>query len=103
MDRANWEQLFILIMIPISGPAMAAYVSITILTARNRYIRPLVATTTIDLRVLPVALSAMMTQQSQIIPNVAMIGVLITSVPIVVIFVFLQRYFINGLVGRTKE
>ena len=103
MDGANWGQLFVLIVIPISGPAIAAYVSITILTAWNMYIWPLVATTTIDLRVLPVALSAMMTQRAQITPNVAMMGVLITTMPIVVIFVFLQRYFINGLVGSIKE
>ena len=103
MDGANWGQLFVLIVIPISGPAIAAYVSITILTAWNMYIWPLVATTTIDLRVLPVALSAMMTQRAQITPNVAMMGVLITTMPIVVIFVFLQRYFINGLVGGIKE
>lgn len=103
MDGANWGQLFVLIVIPISGPAIAAYVSITILTAWNMYIWPLVATTTIDLRVLPVAISAMMTQRAQITPNVAMMGVLITTLPIVVIFVFLQRYFINGLVGSIKE
>ncbi len=103
MDGANWGQLFVLIVIPISGPAIAAYVSITILTAWNMYIWPLVATTTIDLRVLPVALSAMITQRAQITPNVAMMGVLITTMPIVVIFVFLQRYFINGLVGGIKE
>ena len=103
MDGANWGQLFVLIVIPISGPAIAAYVSITILTAWNMYIWPLVATTTIDLRVLPVALSAMITQRAQITPNVAMMGVLITTMPVVVIFVFLQRYFINGLVGGIKE
>ncbi|MDP8996911.1 MAG: carbohydrate ABC transporter permease [Pseudomonadota bacterium] len=103
MDGANWGQLFVLIVIPISGPAIAAYVSITILTAWNMYIWPLVATTTIDNRVLPVALSAMITQRAQITPNVAMMGVLITTMPIVVIFVFLQRYFINGLVGGIKE
>ena len=45
----------------------------------------------------------MMTQRAQITPNVAMMGVLITTLPIIVIFVFLQRYFINGLVGGIKE
>lgn len=103
IDGANWGQLFVLIVVPISGPAIAAYVSITILTAWNMYIWPLVATTTIDLRVLPVALSAMMTQRAQITPNVAMMGVLITTLPIIVIFVLLQRYFVNGLVGGIKE
>lgn len=103
IDGASWGQLFSLIVVPISGPAIAAYGSITILTAWNMYIWPLVATTTIDLRVLPVALSAMMTQRAQITPNVAMMGVLITTLPIIVIFIVLQRYFVNGLVGGIKE
>jgi multiple sugar transport system permease protein len=103
IDGASWGQLFALIVVPISGPAIAAYVSITILTAWNMYIWPLVATTTIDLRVLPVALSAMMTQRAQITPNIAMMGVLITTLPIIIIFIVLQRYFVNGLVGGIKE
>jgi multiple sugar transport system permease protein len=103
IDGASWGQLFLTIVVPISGPAIAAYVSITVLTAWNMYIWPLVATTTIDLRVLPVALSAMVTQRAQITPNVAMMGVLISTLPIIVIFVLLQRYFVNGLVGGIKE
>ncbi len=103
IDGASWGQLFVLIVIPISGPAIAAYTSITVLTAWNMYIWPLVATTTIDLRVLPVVLSAMMTDRAQVTPNVAMMAVLLTTLPIIVIFVALQRYFVNGLVGGIKE
>ncbi len=103
IDGASWGQLFVLIVIPISGPAIAAYTSITVLTAWNMYIWPLVSTTTIDLRVLPVVLSAMMTDRAQVTPNVAMMAVLLTTLPIIVIFVALQRYFVNGLVGGIKE
>jgi ABC-type glycerol-3-phosphate transport system permease component len=103
IDGANWGQLFLTIVIPISGPAIAAYVSVTVLTAWNMYVWPLVATTTLDLRVLPIALSALVTQRTQITPNVAMMGVLISTLPIIAIFVLLQRYFVNGLVGGIKE
>jgi multiple sugar transport system permease protein len=103
IDGANWGQLFVRIVIPISAPAIAAYVSITVLTAWNMYIWPLVATTTIDLRVLPVALAQMITQRAQITPNVAMMGVLLSTLPILAVFVLLQRYFVNGLVGGIKE
>ena len=103
MDGANWGQIFILIVAPISTPAIAAYTSVTLLTAWNMYIWPLVATTTIDLRVLPIALSALVTQRAQITPNVAMMAVLISTLPIVVVFIALQRYFVNGLVGGLKE
>ena len=67
------------------------------------YIWPLVSTTTIDLRVLPIALAALVTQRAQITPNIAMMAVLISTAPIVVVFIALQRYFVNGLVGGLKE
>jgi ABC-type glycerol-3-phosphate transport system permease component len=103
MDGANWGQLFVTIVIPLSGPAIAAYVSVTVLTAWNMYIWPLVAATSLDLRVLPIALSALVTQRAQITPNIAMMGVLLSTLPIIVIFVFLQRFFVKGLVGALKE
>lgn len=103
IDGADWGQLFLLIVVPLSGPVIAAYVSVTLLTAWNMYIWPLVATTTIDLRVLPIALSALVTQRAQITPNLAMMGVLISTLPIVVVFVLLQRYFVSGLTGGIKE
>jgi ABC-type glycerol-3-phosphate transport system permease component len=103
IDGANWGQIFVLIVLPLSGPVIAAYVSVTILTAWNMYVWPLVSTTTLDLRVLPIALSALVTQRAQITPNVAMMGVLISTLPIIVIFLLLQRYFVNGLVGALKQ
>jgi ABC-type glycerol-3-phosphate transport system permease component len=103
MDGANWGQLFITIVVPLSGPAIAAYVSITILTAWNMYIWPLVASTSLDMRVLPIALSALVTQRAQITPNIAMMGVLISTLPIIIVFVFLQRFFVRGLIGAIKE
>lgn len=103
MDGANWGQTFIRIVVPLSLPAVAAYVSVTFLTAWNMYIWPLVSTTTIDLRVLPIALSALVTQRAQITPNIAMMAVLISTLPVVLVFIALQKYFVNGLVGSLKE
>jgi len=103
MDGANWGQMFAWIVAPMSTPAIAAYSSVTLLTAWNMYIWPLVSTTTIDLRVLPIALAALVTQRAQITPNIAMMAVLISTAPIVLVFIALQRYFVNGLVGGLKE
>lgn len=103
MDGANWGQLFTTVAIPLSGPAIAAYVSVTVLTAWNMYIWPLVSTATLEMRTLPIALAALVAQRAQVTPNIAMMGVLISTLPIIVIFVLLQRYFVNGLVGGVKE
>ena len=103
MDGANLGQIFTRIVVPLSMPAIAAYVSVTLLTAWNMFIWPLVATTDLELRVLPIALSALVTQRSLVTPNLAMMAVLLSTLPIIAIFVPLQRYFVSGLVGAVKE
>lgn len=103
MDGADLGQIFMRIVVPLSRPAIAAYVSVTLLTAWNMFIWPLVATTDVDLRVLPIALAAMVTQRSLITPNIAMMAVLLSTLPIIAIFIPLQRYFVSGLVGAVKE
>ena len=50
-------------------------------------------------RFLPIGSS----QTSQTPPNIAMMAVLLSTLPIIVFFVFCQRYFINGLGGAVKE
>lgn len=103
MDGANLGQIFLQIVVPLSRPAIAAYVSVTLLTAWNMFIWPLVSTTDLNLRVLPIALAAMVTQRSLVTPNVSMMAVLISTLPIIAIFIPLQRYFVSGLVGAVKE
>lgn len=103
MDGATWGDIFMRIVLPLSGPPVASYVAVTTLTAWNLYIWPLVSTTEAEMRVLPLALAAMVAPSSQITLNIAMMAVLITTLPIVVIFVFAQKYFINGLGGALKE
>jgi ABC-type glycerol-3-phosphate transport system permease component len=67
------------------------------------YVWPLITTTRNDMRVLPLSIAALATPSSQVPGNVAMMAVLISTLPIIVIFVFCQRYFINGLGGALKE
>ena len=103
MDGAHWGLIFLKIALPLSKPAIAAYVSVTLLTAWNMFIWPLIATTDLTLRVLPIALSALVTQRSLVTPNLAMMAVLISTLPIIAVFIPLQRYFVSGLVGAIKE
>ncbi|HVX81946.1 MAG: carbohydrate ABC transporter permease [Devosia sp.] len=103
LDGANWGDMFVRIVLPLSGPPIAAYTAVTVLTAWNMYVWPLIATTRNDMRVLPLSIAALATPSSQVPGNVAMMAVLISTLPIIVIFVFCQRYFINGLGGALKE
>lgn len=103
MDGATWGDIFMRIVLPLSGPPIASYVAVTTLSAWNMYIWPLIATTHNDMRVIPLALASMVSPSSQITLNVTMMAVLISTLPVVVIFVLAQKYFINGLGGAIKE
>lgn len=103
MDGAHWGQVFTQIVLPLSGPPIAAYTAVTVLTAWNMYIWPLISTTTKEMRVLPLAIAGLGSQTSQTPPNIAMMAVLLSTLPIIVFFIFCQRYFINGLGGAIKE
>ncbi len=103
IDGANWGDIFVRIVLPLSGPPIASYVAVTVLTAWNLYIWPLIVTTDDDMRVLPVAIAALVSGQSQIPANIAMMAILISTLPIVIIFIVAQKYFINGLGGAIKE
>jgi ABC-type glycerol-3-phosphate transport system permease component len=103
IDGANWGQIFLRIVLPLSGPPIAAYTAVTVLTAWNMYAWPLISTTDRSMRVLPLALAGLGQSFSQTPPNIAMMAVLLSTLPIIVFFIFCQRYFINGLGGAIKE
>ncbi|MBL8594142.1 MAG: carbohydrate ABC transporter permease [Devosia sp.] len=103
IDGANWGQIFLRIVLPLSGPPIAAYTAVTVLTAWNMYAWPLISTTEKDMRVLPLALAGLGQSFSQTPPNIAMMAVLLSTLPIIIFFILCQRYFINGLGGSLKE
>jgi multiple sugar transport system permease protein len=103
LDGAHWGDIFVRIVLPLSGPPIAAYVAVTVLTAWNMYVWPLISTTVNEMRVLPLSIAALATPSSQVPPNISMMAVLLSTLPIIVIFIFCQRYFVNGLGGALKE
>ena len=103
IDGANWGQIFLLVALPLSGPSVAAYVAITTLNAWNMYVWPLVVTSSSEMMVLPLSLASLGSELDTTPPNVGMMAVLITTLPVLAVFVFTQRWFISGLGGAVKE
>lgn len=102
IDGATWGQIFRLVALPLSGPSIAAYVAITTLNAWNMYVWPLVATSSQSMYVLPLSLASLGQELDTTPPNVGMMAVLITTLPVLILFVFTQRWFINGMGGAIK-
>jgi raffinose/stachyose/melibiose transport system permease protein len=102
VDGANFHQTFWRVMLPLSGPMLATVGLFTCITAWNSFFVPLVFTLSKpQLHTLPVGMYAFLGQNSTDWTFLCA-GSVISLLPIVVIFLLLQRYFVNGLAGAVK-
>lgn len=99
VDGASWPRILWSVALPLARPAIAAYAAITFLTAWNLYVWPLVAATRQELRVLPLSLASIGTVDSYVPFNVGLAATLLSTLPVVVVFLLAQRSFVGGLAG----
>jgi multiple sugar transport system permease protein len=96
LDGANPLQVLWYVTLPLSLPALAAFSVITVQAAWNDFLFPLVVTDTPDTRVVTIGISLLQGQRNT--PwNLLMMGSLLATLPMLVLFVALQRYFIEGV------
>jgi len=100
LDGAGWVRILWSIATPLARPAIAAYASITFLNAWNDYIWPLISAPDDAHRVMSVALAPLATGQlSNIPPNMGLAAAVISTVPVLLAFLFAQRWYVQGIVG----
>lgn len=103
LDGAGFFTVFFRVMLPLAGPVTATVVVLTFLATWNAFFLPLVFTfSRPDLRTLSVGMQAFVGQNSIDWPGMAAAGTL-SLVPIVLLFLFLQRYFFDGIAGAVKS
>jgi multiple sugar transport system permease protein len=105
IDGASWWTIFRRLVVPLAKPATAAYLAISVLTAWNMYLWPLVAAEGGSLQVLTQTLALVgTTGQGEITPqNVIFASVVIVTLPMILVFVAVQGAFIRGLTGSGVE
>lgn len=104
IDGASWFRVFFSVTLPLAGPVLATYVSVSFLTAWNMYIWPLVIATEPSLAVINVALAPLAGgQYSQTSPAVGLAGAVIAMVPVLLVFIGFQKYYVKGVVGTGLE
>jgi lactose/L-arabinose transport system permease protein len=96
IDGAGELRIFLQIVWPTLLPSLAALAILLFSSRWNDLFWPLVIARTNDMYTLPVALATLIGQQSQPYGQL-MMGSLIASVPPLVLFVGLQRYFVKGI------
>jgi ABC-type glycerol-3-phosphate transport system permease component len=103
VDGANFHQTFARIMLPLSAPMLATVGLFTAITAWNSFFIPLVFTLgRPELRTLAIGMYAFIGENSTEW-TLLCAGTVITLAPIILLFVLLQRFFVNGLAGAVKQ
>lgn len=103
LDGASFFQVFRSIMLPLAGPVTATVSVLTFLTTWNAFFVPLVFTfSRPDLRTLAVGMLAFRGEHSTDWSGAAAAATL-SLIPVVLLFMFLQRYFLEGIAGAVKS
>lgn len=96
LDGANPWQIFVRVMLPLSGPAASALVIITTLGSWNDLLWPLVIASTEQKMPLSVGLASFSGQYATDYP-MQMAAATMAMAPIFILFLTMQRRFVEGL------
>ncbi|MEV0586450.1 carbohydrate ABC transporter permease [Nonomuraea sp. NPDC050310] len=96
VDGAGEFRIFFTIVLPLCRPAMATLGLITFLGAWNNFLWPAIVAQSEDIYTLPVALNILNGQEGTHY-NLLVAGAMIVVAPILVLFLFLQRFFVQGI------
>ena len=89
-------QIFTRVAIPMARPTMAALAIILFLFSWNNYLWPLLIVTQPDMMTAPVALGSLI-GLTRISWGGIMVGAVLLTLPMLVLFVILQRHFVSGI------
>lgn len=96
IDGATSLRIWWQIILPLSGPALAALAIFVFLGSWNSFLWPLVVTTSMHMRTIPVGLSAFQGQYNTQW-NLLMAGSVIALLPVLVIYMLGQNWFQRGI------
>ncbi|GJQ33658.1 MAG: sugar ABC transporter permease [Ignavibacteriaceae bacterium] len=103
IDGATDFQIYYKIIVPLAAPVMVTLAIFTFMGTWNDFLWPLIVLNDSDMYTLPVALANLMGEHTKD-PELMMAGSVITILPVMLIFLVLQKYYIKGIMmGSVKE
>jgi multiple sugar transport system permease protein len=98
IDGASEPRIFYSILMPLITPALATLGTFTFIGSWNNFLWPLLVASKRDLHTLPLGLNALRTFASEARNlDLLMAGTTLSILPALILFIFLQRYFIRGI------
>lgn len=96
MDGANHFQVFYRVCLPLIKPMIAALGIFTFMQSWNNFLWPLIVVSNQELATLPLGLSLLQGRWATDW-GLMMAGVVISVLPILIVYLFAQKYFIQGM------
>lgn len=102
IDGCNKWQLFIRIIFPISKPAVATLLITDFLSTWNEYLLASVIINDNAKKTIPVGLMTFVGEHGTDYGYLCA-GVLISVIPVIIVYLVFQRYFVEGMAGAVKS
>ena len=102
IDGCSEGKMFLRIALPLMKPGIGALAIFTFIGAWNDYFMQLILVRSTDMQTLPLGIAAL---QAEFLTDYGMLmaGAAIASIPILLIFIFFQKYFTQGItMGAVK-
>ncbi|WP_200886147.1 carbohydrate ABC transporter permease [Heyndrickxia ginsengihumi] len=97
VDGLNEFKIFYKIMLPLCKPALLTLGIFTLMNNWNDLLYPLLLTSKTEMRTLPAGL-ALFTGQHISFYGPVMAGTVISMIPLLLVYIFAQKYFVQGVV-----
>jgi multiple sugar transport system permease protein len=96
LDGANKFQTFFKVIVPLSRPALATLAMLSFLTNWNDFLWPVYVLFSPESQTLPAGLATLQSANS-VRYDILMAGAVVASVPALLLFIFAQRFVIEGV------
>lgn len=102
VDGAGELKIFFSVILPVTRPALAAVAIFQFMSQWNSLLWPLITLNSKDMFTLPVALSSLI-GMARIDYGELMLGTTLSTIPIMIFFLLLQKQFISGILGGSVK
>ncbi len=103
IDGAGHIRRLFNFVVPMSQPAVITVTLIALIDEWNSFVWPLIATNSLDMRTLPIGLMFLKDAEGINDWGVIMAGTVFVVLPILLVFLFAQKYIITGLAGAAMS
>ncbi len=97
MDGASELSIWARIILPLAKPSLATLAIFTFMGAWNDFLGPLIVVKSDEMRTLPLAIAALSAGHYVMSWPLLMAGACFVIVPVLIIYMFAQRYFVEGI------